>query len=161
MFIERHLYSTLQKALASFPAAIVTGPRQSGKTRLLKEKWGDTFRFVSMEDPDTRSLAKEDPRMFLSRNKPPVILDEIQYQPDILPYIKSQIDEHRNLSGQWLLTGSQQFALMKNVTESLAGRAAILNLLPLSLAENQGRLEPTDRFLYRRSVNRPVRRHRR
>lgn len=147
MFIQRHLGKTIQRALQTFPAVVITGPRQSGKTRLLKEKWGQSHRFLSLEDPDIRSLAKEDPRTFLNQNRPPVIFDEVQYQADLLPYIKTRIDEHREKSGQWLLTGSQQFSMMKGVTESLAGRAAILNLLPLSLAEIQGRKKTLVHFL--------------
>lgn len=139
MFLNRDLHQTIQKAAKTFPAVVITGPRQSGKTRLLKEKWSGSHPLLSLEDPDVRSLAKEDPRTFLNQNKPPVILDEIQYAPELLPYIKTMIDDHRDKSGQWLLTGSQQFTMMKGVTESLAGRAAILNLLPLSLSEIQKR----------------------
>lgn len=139
MFIERQLQGAITQALESFPAVMITGPRQSGKTRLLREKWGNTFHFFSLEDPETRALLREDPKGFFNRQNPPLILDEIQYQPDMLPYLKSYIDMHRDQTGQWLLTGSQQFSLMKGVSESLAGRTAIFNLLPLSLAEIQGR----------------------
>ncbi len=147
MFLERRLQKTIQKAVKSFPAIVITGPRQSGKTRLLREKWQNTHHFLSLEDPDIRRLASDDPRTFLTQNRPPLILDEIQYYPEILTYIKSSIDDNRQDAGQWLLTGSQQFALMKGVGESLAGRAAILNLLPLSLAEIQQREEGLVQYL--------------
>jgi len=94
--------------------------------------------FVSLEDPDVRLRANEDPLLFLDSWKPPVILDEIQYAPELLPYIKSRIDLNRK-PGQWLLTGSQSFVLMQGITESLAGRAAILSLLPFSLSERLGK----------------------
>lgn len=89
---------------------------------------------MSLEDPDQQDYAKTDPRGFLGKLKMPVILDEIQYVPELLSYIKSAIDDHRD-PGQWLITGSQNFALMQGVGESLAGRAAVFSLLPLSVAE--------------------------
>jgi len=131
---DRVLGKTVLKAVKTFPAVVLTGPRQSGKTTLFKMLFSKTHTFVSLEDPDVRIRAKEDPRAFLNQYKPPVIIDEIQYFPELLSYIKTGIDENRK-PGQWLLTGSQNFVLMHNVTQSLAGRAAILSLLPFSLCE--------------------------
>jgi predicted AAA+ superfamily ATPase len=92
-----------------------------------------------LEPPDVRASAIEDPRSFLAIYPPPVIFDEVQYAPDLLPYIKGKIDADRDKSGQYLLTGSQNLLLMERVTESLAGRAAMLRLLPLSHQEAEGR----------------------
>ncbi len=132
------LASVIERARRTFPAVVVTGPRQSGKTTLLKSMYSGSHSFVSLEDPDVRLRANEDPLLFLDSWKPPVILDEIQYAPELLPYIKSRIDLNRK-PGQWLLTGSQSFVLMQGITESLAGRAAILSLLPFSLSERLGK----------------------
>ncbi|MBI4598884.1 ATP-binding protein, partial [Candidatus Uhrbacteria bacterium] len=131
---SRILTKTIKKAIKTFPAVVITGPRQSGKTTLLKQEFGKTHTYVSLEDIDKRLRAKEDPLAFLEQYKPPVILDEIQYVPELLSYIKTRIDEDRT-PGHWLLSGSQNFVLMENVSQSLAGRAAILTLLPFSLAE--------------------------
>ena len=134
----RILAKVVNKAMCSFPAIVITGPRQSGKTTLLKGLLAKTHTYVNLEDPDTRMRTKEDPRMFVEQNTRPVIIDEIQYVPDVLPYIKSSIDENRK-PGKWILTGSQSFTLMQGVSESLAGRAAVLSLLPFSFAERIGR----------------------
>ncbi|MBI4802485.1 MAG: ATP-binding protein [Elusimicrobia bacterium] len=131
---ERTLGLALKTAVKTFPAIVVTGPRQSGKTTLLKSVFGKTHKFVSLENPDVRSRARQDPLLFLTQYAPPVIIDEIQYVPELLSYIKTKIDEDRK-PGQWLFTGSQNFVLMAGVSQSLAGRAAILSLLPLSYAE--------------------------
>lgn len=131
---ERTLAAALKKAVKTFPAIVVTGPRQSGKTTLLKTVFGKTHKFVSLEDPDVRLRAGQDPLLFLAQYAPPVIIDEIQYVPELLSYIKTRIDEDRK-PGQWLFTGSQNFVLMAGVSQSLAGRAAILSLLPFSYAE--------------------------
>ncbi|MDP8246612.1 MAG: ATP-binding protein [Candidatus Tritonobacter lacicola] len=124
--------------MRTFPAVVVTGPRQSGKTTLLQYGWGSSHRFVTLEDPDVRMRAQEDPRGFLDFHSPPVILDEIQYVPELLSYIKTMIDEDRR-PGRWLFTGSQNFPLMHGISQSLAGRAAVLCLLPFSLSEIAGR----------------------
>ena len=136
----RMLARTLAKAVKSFPAIVVTGPRQSGKTTLLKMLFSKTHRFVSLEDPDVRIRAKEDPLHFLEQYQPPVIIDEIQYVPELLSYIKTRIDERRK-PGQWLFTGSQHFTLMQGISQSLAGRAAVLSLLPFSFSERMGQGE--------------------
>jgi predicted AAA+ superfamily ATPase len=136
MYIKRLLTQTLHKALRQFPAVLVTGPRQSGKTTFLQNESGDGFAYASLDDPIERSFAMADPIGFLDRfGGKPAILDEIQYAPELLPSLKRRIDRQRHDNGQWLLTGSQQFHLMKNVSESLAGRIAILDLLPFSIRE--------------------------
>jgi predicted AAA+ superfamily ATPase len=137
-YIKRSLEPVLKKAVTEFPAITLTGPRQAGKTTLLQRHFGKNFRYVSLEPPDIRASANEDPRSFLKTNPPPVIFDEVQYAPDLLPYIKENIDANRNKNGQYLLTGSQNLLLMERATESLAGRTAILRLLPLSQREAEG-----------------------
>ena len=137
-YLRRSLEPVLARAAKDFPAVVVTGPRQSGKTTLLKHLFGKTHRYVSLELPDVRAAALADPRGFLAVHSPPVIFDEIQYCPDILTYVKEAIDAHRLRRGQYLLTGSQNLLLLERVTESLAGRAAILRLLPLSFREASG-----------------------
>ncbi len=138
-YIKRSLEPVLRKAASEFPAVVLTGPRQSGKTTLLQHLFGRRYRYVSLEPPDVRTSAEGDPRSFLEMYPPPVIFDEVQYAPDLLPYIKEKIDGVRHKSGQFLLTGSQNLLLMEKVTESLAGRAAMLCLLPLSRREAEGR----------------------
>jgi uncharacterized protein len=139
------LARAILKAMKSFPAIVVTGPRQSGKTTLLKMLFSTTHRFVSLEDPDIRIRAKEDPLHFLEQYEPPVIIDEIQYVPELLSYIKTRIDQKRK-PGQWLFTGSQNFTLMQGISQSLAGRVAVLSLLPFSFSERIGRGEVAKAF---------------
>jgi len=140
-FIPRQLGSRLLKAAGEFPAVVLVGPRQSGKTTLLNHLFGSRYQMVSLEPPDVRLAAKTDPRGFLNLYPAPVMFDEIQYVPELLPYIKEKIDANRGICGQYLLTGSQNLMLMSQVTESLAGRAAILKLMPLTMREISGTLE--------------------
>jgi len=136
-YIQRTIEPVLRRAARGFAAVVLTGPRQSGKTTLLQHVFDATHSYVPLEPPDVRAAA--DPRGFLALYPPPVIFDEVQYAPDLLPYIKEHIDAHRTRAGQFLLTGSQNLLMMERVTESLAGRAAMLRLLPLSQLEAIGR----------------------
>jgi len=140
---ERIIAKTIKKAVRTFPAVVLTGPRQSGKTTVFKMLFSKSHRFVSLEDPDVRMRAKDDPIAFLEQYKPPVVIDEIQYLPELLSYIKTRIDKNRK-PGQWLLTGSQNFALMQSATQSLAGRAAVLSLLPFSVSEFYNNAKKTE-----------------
>lgn len=134
-YIERTVAKQVKKAAESFSAVLLTGPRQSGKTTLLKQLFPNA-QYVLLEDPDIISRIKIDPRTFLDALKPPVILDEIQNTPELLSYIRTIIDRQPQRKGQWILTGSQEAPLMQGVTESMAGRAAILQLYPLSSTES-------------------------
>jgi len=135
-FLPRLLAASIREALEGFPAVLVTGPRQSGKTTLLREELGEGAGYVTFDDPLEREFARSDPEGFLDRFQGRrAILDEVQYVPELFQYLKIRIDRERHAHGRWLLTGSQQFGLMARVTESLAGRVAILELLPLSLLE--------------------------
>jgi len=122
--------------LRTFPAALVTGARQSGKTTLLRHEL-TRFRYLSLERPDARARALSDPEGFLNELGTPLVLDEIQYAPALLHHIKDRIDEDRR-PGRYVLTGSQTFALMRGVSQSLAGRVALLGLDPLSAGEAAG-----------------------
>ena len=134
-YLKRSMEPVIKKAAAEFPAVMLTGPRQSGKTTLLLHVFGRRCRYISLEPPDVCAAATEDPRGFLDLYPPPAILDEIQCAPDLLPYIKERIDADRARAGQYLLTGSQNLLLTQQVSESLAGRTAMLRLLPLSRRE--------------------------
>ena len=134
MIVPRQIAAFLRSALRRFPGVVVTGPRRAGKTTLLRSVV-PAAQYVLLEDPDIRERIRSDPRAFLDGLRPPVILDEIQNTPQLLNYIRTVIDAHPRKMGQWLFTGSQEAPLMQGITESMAGRAAILQLLPFSLAE--------------------------
>ena len=134
-YIERSLGGALVKASRGFPAVLLTGPRQSGKTTLLKRLF-QRAAYVLLEDPDVIARVRNDPRAFIESLRSPVVLDEIQNAPELFNYVRSRIDAAPNRKGQWLLTGSQEAGLMGGVTESMAGRVAVLHLLPLSTLES-------------------------
>lgn len=134
-YISRDIEEILKVAVKQFPSLIVTGPRQSGKTTLLKHLFSKNYKYVTMDNPDLRLMANKEPGLFFQNYPPPVIIDEIQYAPQLFPYIKILIDKHRALKGQFLLTGSQLFPLMAKLGESLAGRIAVFTLLPFSFKE--------------------------
>ena len=139
-YIKRASEETVERVSRMFPVLLVTGPRQVGKTTLLQklaqeQKESDRERkYVTLDDPEVRYLAKHDPGLFLQRYSPPVLIDEIQYATELFPYIKMSVDRSKRKGDFWL-TGSQVFHLMKNVSESLAGRVGIVNLLGLSDSE--------------------------
>src|SRR3972149_10393493 len=136
MYVRRLLHSTLSQAVKQFPAVLITGPRQAGKTTFVLHEAGKDAAYISFDDPIERRFGSSDPQGFLDRfGERTIILDEVQYLPEILPYLKMRIDRRRRKTGKWLLTGSQQFHLMKNISESLAGRVALLELLPFSVLE--------------------------
>ncbi len=132
--IPRQIVPFLSSALRRFPAVVVTGPRRSGKTTLLRSSIPGA-QYVLLEDPDIQDRIRSDPRSFIESLRPPVILDEIQNTPRLLDYIRTLVDTHPRRMGQWVFTGSQEAPLMQGVTESMAGRAAVLQLLPFSHAE--------------------------
>lgn len=140
MYIQRTMELKLKYLSTHFPVSIVCGARQVGKTTLLQriKSENDRIQYVTLDYPRLRILAREDPELFLQQYQPPLIIDEIQYAPQLLPYIKIRIDQARQ-NGMYFLTGSQMFHLMKNVSESLAGRVGILTMYSLSRAEIEGR----------------------
>lgn len=133
MYIHRHLEPKFLKMSNFFKVVLVTGARQVGKTTMLKHL-SENRTYVSLDDIDTLTLAKEDPKLFFMRYRPPIIIDEVQKAPELFPYIKILCDESEK-TGLFWLTGSEQFSMMKNVTESLAGRIGIMTLYPLSMNE--------------------------
>lgn len=144
MFIRRELEKAFLDANGFFSVLLLTGARQVGKTTFLKKIAEPGRGFVSLDPLDARAKAAQDPRLFLADNPPPVIIDEIQYVPELLPYIKNTVDEIRTTDpekakGMYWLTGSQKFELMEGVSESLAGRIGIFNLFGLSNREINGK----------------------
>jgi predicted AAA+ superfamily ATPase len=134
-YIGRSLEPVVRKAVREYSAVVLAGPRQSGKTTLFRHLFRETHRYVSLEPPDVRAVATDDPRSFLELNQPPVIFDEVQYAPGLIPHIKERIDKYRGKTGQYLLTGYRDMLLSEKIIESLGGRAAMLRLLPLSYRE--------------------------
>jgi uncharacterized protein len=133
-YIPRELSDVVRQAARHFPSVVVTGPRRAGKTTLLRRLFPKA-QYVLLEDPDIQGRIRSDPRTFLEELRPPVIFDEIQNAPELLNYVRTLVDAAPRRKGQWLFTGSQEAPLMQGITESMAGRAAILQLLPFSVAE--------------------------
>ena len=137
-YISRSLEKVVAQVTEEYPVVLVTGPRQVGKTTMLQKLMEGTDRsYVSLDDLNERSLAKTDPEMFLQLHKPPVLIDEVQYAPELFTYIKIHVDKTHKPGDFWL-TGSQVFKLMQGVQESLAGRVAVLSMTSLSQAEIDG-----------------------
>ena len=136
MYIRRHIESVISECLQQFPVLLVTGPRQVKKTTLLQYVCKN-FEYVTFDDPLVLKEAIEETNLFLINNKPPLLIDEVQYAPEIFRYLKIYVDKHK-IKGSFALTGSQAFELMKNVSETLAGRMAIIELKGLSLREMHG-----------------------
>jgi hypothetical protein len=133
--IPRDLEREVRKAVRAFPALVLTGPRRAGKTWLLRRLFPRASYFL-LEDPDVVARLRADPHGFLEAVETPAILDEVQNVPEVFSYVRARIDREPRRAGRWLLTGSQEAPLMQRVTESMAGRAAILQLLPLSVRES-------------------------
>lgn len=134
MWIPRYIEPRLLRAARTRPVVVLTGARQTGKTSLFRHLFPH-HAFVSLDLPTEAEQAEKEPERFLSRHPPPVIIDEVQYAPGLFRHLKAVVDTHRSRYGQFLLTGSQKFALMKKISESLAGRAEIVELETLSFAE--------------------------
>jgi len=155
--LKRTISDTISKISSAWPVLLLTGPRQAGKSSVLNMQKEEGRKYVSLDDMAARDSALNDPRAFLQKYPPPVIIDEIQYAPDLFSYIKMWVDEHRyeyvsggkessNPAGAFWLTGSQKFSLMKGVRESLAGRVAIIDLLGFSCKEITGEPEGSTPF---------------
>ncbi len=139
MYYKRTISPVIQNASETFPVVLITGPRQVGKTTVFEHNL-DGRTSVSLDNPLIRDLARTDPALFFKTYTPPLLIDEVQYAPELFPFIKIIADQEKR-NGLFWLTGSQIFSLMKNVTESLAGRAAILSLQGLSQTEITGRAD--------------------
>lgn len=134
MRIGREIEPLLRRAARGFPAIVVSGPRRAGKTYCLRSTFPSAG-YHLLEDPDVLARVKSDPRGFLESLRPPVILDEVQNAPELFAYVRTRVEAAPRRTGQWILTGSQDFALMEGVSETIAGRAAIFTLLPFSYRE--------------------------
>ena len=130
--IHRMLDDAIRENMRYFPVVTVTGPRQSGKTTLIRSMFPN-MPYYSLENPDVQALAKADPMAFLMQHDGGMILDEVQNTPKLLSYLQGIVDEHRNR--KYILSGSSQFNLQSSISQSLAGRTAVLELLPVSVQE--------------------------
>lgn len=159
MYIKRTLETSIKSISKFFPVVLVTGPRQVGKTTVLQNCAKSARAYVSLDTLENRELAKKDPALFLQRFPAPVLIDEIQYAKELLPYIKEIVDKEKK-PGMFWLTGSQQFHLMKEITETLAGRVGILNLQGLSQDEKENRAKslsflPTAKYIKNKATLEP------
>ena len=137
-YIRRSLEKIVLQVTKEYPVLLLSGPRQVGKTTMLRQLMEGTERnYVSLDDLQERELARTDPELFLQLHKPPILIDEVQYAPELFPYIKLIVDKEQNKGAFWL-TGSEVFSLMRGVQESLAGRVALLSLSSLSQTEVYG-----------------------
>lgn len=137
MWIDRDIVITLRNLVDTFPVLVLTGPRQTGKTSVLQKTFSD-YTYISLDSPQVHDAAESRPEEFLGRFTCPVIIDEIQYAPSLFRYIKKIVDERKSERGLFILTGSQSFPLMEAVSESLAGRTAVIPFLGLSFSEWSG-----------------------
>src|SRR5215813_9918127 len=142
MWIARDVEGRLRQSAQTRPVVVLTGARQTGKTSTLIHLF-PAHRLVSLDLPTEAEQAEKEPDAFLRRHRPPVIIDEVQYAPGLFRHLKTAVDAHRSRNGQFLLTGSQKFTLMKSISESLAGRADIAELETLSWSEIRGALPRT------------------
>ena len=142
-YIKRNLENVVSQVTKEYPVVLVTGPRQVGKTTMLQKLMEGTERgYVTLDDLNERNIAKTAPELFLQLHKPPVLIDEVQYAPELFTYIKMHVDKNHEPGAFWLI-GSLVFILMRGVQESLAGRGAVLSLTSLSQAEiSGGEMEP-------------------
>lgn len=164
MYIKRNIEEKIKDMINKFPVVLITGPRQVGKTTVLYETIQNEkgYNYVTLDDPMIRSLINDDPMLFLQRHKTPLIIDEIQYGKELLPYIKMIVDksnmkDNENSSGMYILTGSQMFRMMRDVSESLSGRVGVLNLYGLTVNEINSTTEksflPTYDYIIERYKN--------
>ena len=146
-YIKRDISERIRRQEKYYPVIVITGPRQVGKTTLCKHLWPD-FTYYNLEDVELRNIIREDPKKFIFGTDTPIIIDEIQHIPDLFSYIQICVDE--NPERKFVITGSSDFALMENITQSLAGRAALFTLLPFSFNEIESYMSETntDRILY-------------
>ena len=136
--ISRSVEGKVKYYLKKYPIVTITGPRQSGKTTLLRHSF-PSYRYISFEDPDNLLLAKEDPRLFLKQYDNRVIIDEAQRFPELFSYLQTRVD-NEGKEGMYILSGSHNFLLMERISQTLAGRTAIIKLLPFSYLELKGKV---------------------
>ena len=148
--ITRAITLELETLLGEYPVVTILGPRQAGKTTLARHGL-EGFAYSNLESPEVREFARADPRAYLAQFREQVIIDEIQHVPELLSYLQVQVDENPR-KGRFILTGSHQLEVRQAITQSLAGRTAILNLLPLSIAELAG---AGDSFRFVRGIRPP------
>ncbi len=134
-YLKRTIEPVIKELCSQFAVVAVTGPRQAGKSTTLKKLFGSKYRYFSLDDPEIRALAVKEPKQFIESIGDYCIIDEAQYSPDIFSYVKIMVDSNPSEKGRFILSGSQQFLLMKSITESLAGRVGLVNMSPLSMDE--------------------------